>query len=98
MEVLKEISPVTKTLAMVDSESGRKIASGDASLRKVKHMEIRYHFVREMAVNGELSIQWITKEENLADSLTKAICKKPLFVSLRDKYMVNVPNPSGDGQ
>ena len=98
MQVLNEFLPVGKTLAMVDSESGRKIASGDTSLRKVKHMEIRHHYVREMAVSGRLTLQWIPNEENVADSLTKAISKKPLFRNLRNKYLVDVPIPPGNGQ
>ena len=46
LQIFKELIPEVKSIkALVDSEPGRRIASGDASLRKVKHLETWYHYV-----------------------------------------------------
>jgi hypothetical protein len=84
LQVLQSFLPQVKTvLGLVDSEPARRIASGDATLRKVRHLTVRYHFVREMALSGELDLRWVTKMENVADILTKAMTNRSLFESLR---------------
>ena len=84
-------------IAYVDSEPARRIASGDASLRKVKHIETRYHYVRDMVTDKQLELRWITKEKNRADILTKAMDNRRLFTSLRDEFLVDAPASTGDG-
>ncbi len=97
LQIFKGISSNIKTvIANVDSEPARRIASGDASLRKVKHIETRYHFVRDMTLNKQLELRWITKDQNVADILTKAMENKRLFTFLRDKFLVDAPVTTGD--
>ena len=38
-----------------------------------KHIDIRYHFIRECVERGEIMIKHINTEEQLADTLTKAM-------------------------
>jgi hypothetical protein len=40
---------------------------------RTKHIDIRYHFVRELVENKSIEIQHISSEENTADILTKAL-------------------------
>ena len=98
LQIFKEIFDKTKgVIAYVDSEPARRIASGDASLRKVKHIETRYHYVRDMVTDKQLELRWITKEKNRADILTKAMDNRRLFTSLRDEFLVDAPASTGDG-
>jgi hypothetical protein len=39
----------------------------------VKHIDIKYHFLRERAESGELKLQYINTKDNLADIFTKAL-------------------------
>ena len=97
LQIFKGIFEKVKSIiAYVDSEPARRIASGDASLRKVKHIETRYHYVRDMVLDKQLELRWITKDENLADILTKAMDNKRLFTFLRDKFLVVTPVTTGD--
>ena len=99
LQIFKELLPEVKYIkALVDSEPGRRIASGDASLRKVKHLETRYHYVRDMAMAGLLNLQWITKSENVADILTKGMSNKTLFEYLRSHFLFDFDQwKGGDG-
>ena len=96
LQIFKDILDKNKNvIAFVDSEPARRIASGDASLRKVKHIETRYHYVRDMVINKQLQLRWITKDKNRADILTKAMDNKRLFTSLRDEFLVDAPTSAG---
>jgi hypothetical protein len=52
-----------------------------------KHIHIRYHFVRERAVEGRIEVQFVGTDDQLADILTKALpCHK--FFELKEKIGV----------
>jgi hypothetical protein len=38
---------------------------------RTKHIDIKYHFLREKIDNGELDVEYISTDEMLADSFTK---------------------------
>ena len=48
------------------------IANGDAGLtsKVAKHIELRYHIVREMVENGKVKVERIPTDLNVADVLT----------------------------
>ena len=41
--------------------------------RRTKHVEIRYHFIREQVELGSAEIFYVATEDQLADSLTKNV-------------------------
>ena len=41
-----------------------------------KHIDVRYHFLRELEGTGDLSVEYLRKEDQHADILTKAIAKE----------------------
>jgi len=44
-----------------------------------KHIDIRYHFIRECIENGVFLPHWLPSHRNVADILMKAL-PRPLFV------------------
>ena len=38
-----------------------------------KHIEVKYHFTRDMVQKGIVKIQYIATDENIEDVLTKAL-------------------------
>ena len=40
---------------------------------RTKHVDVRYHFVRELVANGDIHIQKISTEDNPADMGTKTV-------------------------
>ena len=43
---------------------------------KVKHIDIRYHYLRELATEGKIEVQPIRGSENPADIFTKPLPKE----------------------
>ena len=40
---------------------------------RLKHIEIRYHFIRDMVQRGALKLQYISTDERVADVMTKPL-------------------------
>jgi hypothetical protein len=40
-----------------------------------KHIEIRYHYIRDMVQRGALKLQYISTDEQVADVLTKPLSR-----------------------
>ena len=56
-----------------DSLGARSIASNNVFHKRLKHIDIKYHYVREKIANGTLAINKVNTKDNLADILTKAL-------------------------
>jgi hypothetical protein len=57
----------------VDNESAIKLAKNPEFHNRSKHIDIKYHFLREHVDTGTITIPWISGKENPADMLTKAL-------------------------
>jgi hypothetical protein len=44
---------------------------------KTKHIEIKYHYIRDMAAKKEVFLEHISTKNMLADPLTKLIARDP---------------------
>ena len=49
-----------------------------------KHIEMRYHFIRDLVQRGALKLQYIRTDEQIADILTKPLATSK-FMYFRDK-------------
>ena len=56
-----------------DSLSTRSIASNNVFHKRTKHIDIKYHYVREKINNGTLALNEVNTKANLADILMKAL-------------------------
>ena len=63
------MSFVTKCLFGVTNESAINISLNPVQHFKTKHIEIRYHFIRDHIRRGEL--KYVNTHDNLADIFTK---------------------------
>ena len=52
-----------------------------------KHIEIRYHFIRDYVQRGAMALQYISTNEQVAYILTKSLGKGK-FIHFRDKLDV----------
>lgn len=57
----------------VDNKSAISLSKNPVFHDRSKHIEIRYHFIRECVENGKIQIEFVLSEEQLADVLTKAL-------------------------
>jgi hypothetical protein len=58
---------------LCDNQSTRAIASTDAISSRTKHIDVRYHFIREHVTNGSFPIHWIPTSDMVADVFTKPL-------------------------
>ena len=63
--------PTTPSVLMIDNEATVQIAKNGKLTRKTRHIERRFHFVRQGQQDGTHQLYWIPCDSQLADILTK---------------------------
>ena len=63
---------LTNTPMMIDNESTMSITNNPVKHSKMKHIDIRYHFIRDCAEKKLIRLVKVPSEKNLADLYTKA--------------------------
>jgi transposase InsO family protein len=81
---LKIREPITM---MEDNNSCIKIAQNDEFHQRTKHIDVKYHFIREAIENGIVQIKRVDSKENIADIFTKPLARV-LFERLRESLGV----------
>ena len=56
-----------------DSTAAIAAAKRDGNERKLKHIDLRYHFIKEHLHDGVTSINWISTKHQQADIFTKVL-------------------------
>jgi hypothetical protein len=66
-----------------DNKSAVKFTSDETSLKKIRHIDIRYHFIRECSQNENINLQFLPSEDMVADIFTKGLtrCRHNFCVS-----------------
>ena len=62
-----------------DNQGALSIIKNPANHHKTKHIDIRYHYVRENNEEGNISVEYVLSGENIADIFTKASSKQKLL-------------------
>ncbi|CAI7789255.1 unnamed protein product [Closterium sp. NIES-54] len=57
----------------VDSQSAIALAQNACLHGRTKHMQVRWHFIREMVASGEVILRWCPTNRQAADILTKPL-------------------------
>jgi hypothetical protein len=76
-----------------DNQGAIALAKNPEFHKRTKHIDIRYHFVREKVEDGQVSLEYCPTREMLADLMTKAI-PGPQFDALRTKLGIVVADKS----
>lgn len=61
------------TILFTDNQAAIALANGQGDYRRAKHIDVRYHFIRDHLQRGTVEINYIPSENQLADCLTKAL-------------------------
>ena len=69
-----------------DNQGAIHLSRNPVSHKRSKHIEIRYHFVRERVQDGTLKFTYVDTKLNISDILTKPT-SKAVFTFLRDKLL-----------
>ncbi|CAG7826044.1 unnamed protein product [Allacma fusca] len=72
------------TTVFVDNQSAIKLSKNPEMHSRTKHIDVRYHFTRNLIEQGEISVTYIPTTEQLADSLTKPLMKTKLVENRKE--------------
>ena len=56
-----------------DNQACIDFSKNPGNHKRSKHIDCRYHFVRERVASGDIVLQWIPTTEQIADIFTKAL-------------------------
>lgn len=62
--------PVT---VYTDSQSCMSMISNHKFSHRTKHIDIKFHFVRDQVTNGKIQLTYVPTEQNIADMMTKPL-------------------------
>ncbi|CAK9811714.1 Retrovirus-related Pol polyprotein from transposon TNT 1-94 [Anthophora quadrimaculata] len=90
-QMLKELGISCDSIPIfVDNQSAIKIANNSEYHKRSKHIDVRFHFIRDVLNRKEIEINYVQSKQQLADIFTKPLAKQK-FCFLREKLnIVNV--------
>eukprot|EP00043_Microstomoeca_roanoka_P019083 m.209879 g.209879 ORF g.209879 m.209879 type:complete len:1254 (-) comp16937_c0_seq51:130-3891(-) len=65
----------TPTTIFTDSKPAMEIASKEQTTKRTKHINVRYHFVRQQIQQGTIEVKYLRTTEQPADAFTKPLGK-----------------------
>jgi hypothetical protein len=75
------------TPLFIDNMSAIQLCKNPVFHERSKHIDTRYHYIRECVQKGKIAVEYVPTGEQLADIMTKAL-PKPKFQELRAKLGV----------
>ncbi|XP_071740590.1 uncharacterized mitochondrial protein AtMg00810-like [Rutidosis leptorrhynchoides] len=84
------ILPPDRPTILCDNKSALFLSQNPISHKRAKHIDIDYHFVRELVTSGKLYTKFVPTNLQLSDIFTKSL-PRPLFESFRSKLQIGPP-------
>jgi hypothetical protein len=78
---------LSKVPLLCDNESAIHMADNPVEHSRTKHIDIRYHFLRDHQQRGDIDIAYVSTKEQLADIFTKPLDEKT-FSKLRNELNI----------
>jgi hypothetical protein len=75
------------TMILCDNHSYIKMTENHVFHDKSKHIEIRYHYIRDMVQREAIKLQYVSTDEQVVDVLTKPLSRVK-FRHFQDKLGV----------
>ena len=76
-----------KVPLLCDNESAVKLANNLVQHSRTKHIDIRYHFLRDHVAKNNISLEGVRTEDQLTDIFTKPL-NEAIFCRLRNELNV----------
>jgi hypothetical protein len=78
------------TIIHEDNEAAIDCTKNPVSHSKMKHIDVKYHVIRDYIEQQQIKVQWISTDEQLADMFTKPL-PPSTFIRLRD-HLLSIPS------
>jgi hypothetical protein len=72
---------------LCDNESAIKLAKNPVQHSRMKHIDMRHHFLRDHAAEGDIALRHVSTERQLADIFTKPLDEQR-FCALRSELNI----------
>ena len=83
--------PSSPTQLFCDNDAATQLSEDHVWHSHTKHIRVKYHYIRELVLNGEAKVTRVGSKDNVADILTKPLARLD-FQRLRLSLGVFVPN------
>lgn len=70
----QEFKVLDSVVLFVDNQSALKMINNSENTKRTKHIDIKFHFIKDSITKKLLSVQYVTSEQNIADVMTKPLC------------------------
>ena len=80
------------TTILSDNQSCIKMTENPVFHDRLKHIEIRYHYIHDMVQRGALKLLYVSTDEQVVDVLTKRLSRVK-FEHFRDKLGIVRKDP-----
>ena len=77
-----------KVVVNVDNQSAINLAKNPMYHKRTKHIQVKYHFIRDEVRSGKVELLYIPTEDNVADIFTKPVTKLKL-----DRFKTDISGP-----
>ena len=71
-----DVGQDSPTTIFTDSQSALAVARNPIFHARTKHIEVHYHYVKERLSAGEINLDYVPTQDNLADLFTKALSRE----------------------
>jgi hypothetical protein len=72
---------------LCDNESAIKLTNNPVQYARIKYIDVRHHFIRDHQQKGDISIENVGTDDQLADIFTKTLDEKR-FCKLRNELNI----------
>ena len=79
---LETISKKMPTVVWADNQEAIALAENPEFHRRIKHIDAKYHWIREAVADGKISLKYLPINKMIADGLTKPLNAKKFAVFL----------------
>lgn len=62
-----------KTIVYTDSQSSMKLISNQKFSNRSKHIDTKYHYIKNLVDSGEVELKYCSTDQNIADMMTKPL-------------------------
>ena len=64
---------IQSPMVLCDDTRALAVSKDLTNYQRMKHIDIRYHYIHHIVKNGQITINYIPGDENLINLLTKAL-------------------------